>query len=59
MEVQVLAKEKYGGVLTISFLFEKFGGETNYFLEKLKFGRKKYPKAKFASETKTPQILQT
>jgi hypothetical protein len=54
MEVQVLAKEKYGGLLTMAFLFEKFGGETNAFLEKLKFGRNKYPKAKFVHENKKP-----
>jgi hypothetical protein len=59
MELQVSAKEKYGGIITISFLFEKYAEETNVFLHKLDFGKGKYPHAKFASEVKVPQILKT
>lgn len=57
MELQVTAKEKYGGIITIAFLFEKYGGETNKFLERLKFGKGTYPKAKFVSELKKPAMI--
>lgn len=35
MEMMIRAKEKYGGILTMSFLLEKFKDEKNEFLEKL------------------------
>lgn len=53
----VQAKEKYGGVLTISFLYDKYKDHEDKFLKKLKFGKRVYPKAKFASETKLPNFL--
>ena len=57
MEVQVRAKEKYGGIISISFLFDKFKDEEHKFLKKLGFGKNKYAQAKFTTEVKKPQYM--
>lgn len=57
MEVEIRAKEKYGGIITVCFLFEKFKNTKNVFLWRLGFGKDKFPKTKFYIEQKKKQYL--
>ena len=57
MEVQIRAKEKYGGIVTMCFLFEKFKNQKNDLLERLGIGKDKFPKAKFFMEQKQPSYI--
>jgi len=57
MEVQIRAKEKYGGIITVAFIFDKFADQKNEFLERLGVGKDQYPKSLFFIEQKKPQYL--